>query len=355
MPYHYITSLTQHHFTKNIFDLMTSEREEAGAHSEAADLAALRRTKHDHRQRWEVEKTAFELKLLATRNQIEQVKQEIHELNATTAAERAADEWNNGWAAWLLSFVYELRKITIEEKERKDMDRRERSIRKSLMETQVQSYEAALRNLQASFERAKYDADAAIKVVKAAIWVIKNRIYDREYHRRVAKTKQENERLQRIDAAIWGTYRIQPTQPFGLPVGRSDVATQAIVHMRRAEAEATQQRRHEQEAERRQNLFDAQARRGQEPYFLSTDPELSRRSHDTMGCIHDGWWDKVQGRAACPDCHANWNYLLQCPNCVKRACPKCRDQIRRSLPRGRMSGSHTADSAPWTHDAEWEQ
>jgi hypothetical protein len=125
------------------------------------------------------------------RNQIARVKQEILELNATTAAETAAEAWKNSWTAWLLSFVYEQRKDTLEEKERSDRDRRGRIVKKALMDAQVHSYEVALWNEQALFQRAKYAADAAIMVDKAAIHVIKNRVEDRGDHEREAKRNRK--------------------------------------------------------------------------------------------------------------------------------------------------------------------
>ena len=48
----------------------------------------------------------------------------------------------------------------------------------------------------------------------------------------------------------------------------------------------------------------------------------------TSICRHDGWWSKVQGRTECPKCDEIWTYLLQCPGCQMKACPRYQAAIR---------------------------
>lgn len=56
-------------------------------------------------------------------------------------------------------------------------------------------------------------------------------------------------------------------------------------------------------------------------------------------CGHRGWWDKVEGRTACPECGEVWTYLLECPGCRMHACPKCQYNLRHGLPRGTAGSS----------------
>jgi hypothetical protein len=37
----------------------------------------------------------------------------------------------------------------------------------------------------------------------------------------------------------------------------------------------------------------------------------------------------------CPECSEFWTYLLQCPNCQMKACPRCQGAIRRRRVRER--------------------
>jgi hypothetical protein len=65
-------------------------------------------------------------------------------------------------------------------------------------------------------------------------------------------------------------------------------------------------------------------------------------------CVHDGWWPKIQGRTACPDCHEVWTYLLKCPRCPKMACPKCQSDIRQNRRREtpRYGASRYRETSP---------
>jgi hypothetical protein len=63
--------------------------------------------------------------------------------------------------------------------------------------------------------------------------------------------------------------------------------------------------------------------------------EGSTRQTHTSTCSHDGWWPKVQGRTACPECCEIWTYLLQCPACAMKACPRCQSVIRPRVTRNK--------------------
>jgi hypothetical protein len=61
-----------------------------------------------------------------------------------------------------------------------------------------------------------------------------------------------------------------------------------------------------------------------------------------LACDHGAWWDKVQRRTSCPRCCDMWNYLLQCPGCDTRACPKCQSELR---PRFHLNTARTSRRA----------
>lgn len=92
-----------------------------------------------------------------------------------------------------------------------------------------------------------------------------------------------------------------------------------------AEKRAEEQRRHE---ERERQKIIEKARRHREQPRHSNFTEGSTRQTCTATCRHDGWWGKVQGRTACPECQEGWTYLLQCPSCEMKACPRCQAAIR---------------------------
>lgn len=48
----------------------------------------------------------------------------------------------------------------------------------------------------------------------------------------------------------------------------------------------------------------------------------------TSTCCHNGWWPKLQGHTACPECNEIWTYLLQCSGCKITACPRCQGAMR---------------------------
>jgi hypothetical protein len=88
------------------------------------------------------------------------------------------------------------------------------------------------------------------------------------------------------------------------------------------------------ELARRAEQIRLQQRRGNNPqtgYSHNFHPNhthnRARQAHKAA-CDHAEWWDKVHGRAPCPECDDVWNYLLECPGCGIQACPKCQRDFR---------------------------
>jgi hypothetical protein len=109
----------------------------SGTQDEAAQIAALKKSKQEQRTRWQVEETTFSSVFLGLRNRISQLVQDIDDLDSITAAEAADEAWKNSWGAWLLSFVYEHREHTDGENTRKDRDRQWRNNKKAIREARA--------------------------------------------------------------------------------------------------------------------------------------------------------------------------------------------------------------------------
>ena len=132
---------------------------------------------------------------------------------------------------------------------------------------------------------------------------------------------------------------------------------QAAEALRRRQAE--EWKRQWDQASERQEARNRQNQRWRCQYARSNGPGgNTRRDTPSSTCQHDGWWRKVQGRVICPECFEFWTYLLQCPNCQMKACPRCQGAIRRrrtresagisreEYPRARTYGSNF-DSEFW--------
>lgn len=100
----------------------------------------------------------------------------------------------------------------------------------------------------------------------------------------------------------------------------------------REAAEALRKQQAEKRAAEQKRQEEA-ARKYREQYVHVNLPKGSTRQAYTSTCRHDGWWPKIQGRTACPKCDEIWTYLLECPGCQMKACPRCQAAIRPRMPR----------------------
>lgn len=82
-----------------------------------------------------------------------------------------------------------------------------------------------------------------------------------------------------------------------------------------------QQSMEEQGAERRREIQQNTVLQYSE---WQNDAEVSGSSF----CSYNAWWSEFEGRQACPKCYEVWTYLLQCPKCEMKACPRCQASIR---------------------------
>lgn len=235
------------------------------------------------------------------------MEQEIANLESIAAAEAAVEAQKNSWGTWLLSPIYKKVEDTGEERERKDRGRQERKIGKDLKERKLGLRKADLTKEETLLRNAKEKVDSANLVDTGKITAIEDRIRARE-----ERERQERERIERERRArVWKQEQEQ----------REKEAQEAMMAWKkqRAEEQAAEQKRQEEQARRLQKIFDEETK---------------------AYCYHDGWWPKVQGRTACPRCSEIWSYLLQCPTCTMKACPRCQSELRPRYSR------HTARRAP---------
>ncbi|KAH9208348.1 DnaJ domain-containing protein, partial [Leptodontidium sp. 2 PMI_412] len=291
--------------------------------SEAAQIAALQKSKQERGARWWTKRNAFNSSILELQRNIRRLEQEIKNLDSIIAAEAAREAQKNSWGNWLLSPIYKKAEDSEEEKARKDRERQERKIEKDMKERRLWLKKADLKEEESLLRKAKEEVDAADLVEDGKIRVIQDRIRARETWERQERERVERERI----AKSWKQQQEQREK-------REREAAEAF-RKQQAEERAAAQERQEEHARKWQKILadEAQKRREQDAHFNRPEylftAEGSTRQASTSTCQHNGWWSKVQGRTACPECNDIWTYLLQCPGCSMKACPKCQGAIRR--------------------------
>lgn len=247
-----------------------------------------------------------------------QLEQEIKNLDSIVAAEAAEGAEKNSLGTWLLSLIYKKTEDSEEKKACKDRERQERRIEKDMKERRLALKKGDLKKEENLLIKAKEEVDAADLVDNRKIKAIQDRILARENRERQERVRVEKERL----AKIWEQQR---------------EAAEAL-RKQQAEERAAERKRQEEWARRQESIND-EAKKRREQYAYHNHPEAfftaegSTRQASTSTCHHDGWWPKVQGRTACPECCEIWTYLLQCPGCNMKACPRCQAAIRPRIPR----------------------
>ncbi|KAB8304572.1 hypothetical protein EYC80_003951 [Monilinia laxa] len=307
------------------------------AHSEATQIAALQKSKQERRTRWETTKNTFDFSIIKLQVDIGRLEQEIKKLDHIASAEAAKKAQENSWGAWFFSPIYKKVEETEEEKERKDRERQERRIEKDMKERRFELKRADLKNKEGLLRKAKEDVDAAnladdrkITDLQHTIWLREIRERQEKERRemeRMAREKQERERLERERwAREWQEWEKAEKERI------DKIRKEQQQQREKREREAAEARKKQDELEKIwQKQMDEEAKRRQERYsipdhFFTSEERTHQASTST--CCHDGWWTKVQGRTACPKCDEVWTYLLQCPGCEMKACPRCQSVIR---------------------------
>ncbi|KAK3635615.1 hypothetical protein LTR56_014655 [Elasticomyces elasticus] len=323
------------------------------ADSEALQIATLHKSKQERAARWQTKKTTLVASMRELQRTIASLEQEIKNLNSISAAEAAVEARKNSWGTWLVSPLFKKGEESEEEKARKGVKIQERKMEKDMKERRIESRKADLRRGKALYDAAKAEIDAADRCEDAKIQAIQAKGRAREDRERAAKARSEAEWLAKIckqqreqqeererveRERLTRIWRQQEEQR--MEQQRADQAA--------AERYAAQCAQQEEDRRRRQKIIndEAQRRRDFDSRYGGTQSNIynthgfaehsysSSRKIDRSDCLHDVWWDKAQGRMQCPECSDVWMYMLECPKCSMKACPKCQSSIRGRIPRG---------------------
>ncbi|CZT48882.1 uncharacterized protein RSE6_09649 [Rhynchosporium secalis] len=197
--------------------------------------------------------------------------------------------------------MYKRAEDSKEEKARKDRRRQERRFEKDMKERRLGPKKMDLKKGEDLFRKAKENVDAADLVDNGMIRVIEDKIRIRETRERQEREWVERERA----ASIWQEQQVERE--------KKDREAAEAIKKRRAEEWAAAEKQQEEQFRRWQNHLDSQY-----PYIA----EQSTFRASKVICNHNGWWPKVHSRTACPECHEIWTFLLQCPECKIKVCPK---------------------------------
>ena len=298
--------------------------------NEAAQIAALQKSKQERGARWRIKKKTFDSSIFELQRGIRQLEQEIKNLVSIFDAEAAIEAQKNSWRTWLLSSISKKAEDTEEEKARKDRERQERRIEKDMKERRLGLKKAELKREEDLSRKAKKEIDVADLGDENKIQMIQASVRAREFRQRQEREIAERERK----AKIWKQQQEE----------REKREREAADTLRKQQAEkrAAEQKRQE-ETRRWQDIFKHEAGKYQEQHTHPNLPKGSTRQAYTSACCHDGWWSKVQGRTACPKCDEVWTYLLRCPGCQMKACPRCQAVLR---PRKHGYATRTNRKAP---------
>ena len=340
--------------------------EEIDISQENAGIAALYKAQAERAARWATSRKVYDDKIFELRREVRKLQAAIREIEEKENKEKEEEAAKASWGRWFLNPIYGKPVETEEEKEKKARERigRMHSIR--INEAKLGNKEEDLgrwekillegervfasENMKDQLNRNVFEE--RIRVKKERVQREKDRIKrekertEREARERAQKERLEKERIEReARAKAWREEQAKQYRE-----GQERVAEE---RRKREAEEAARLKRQEEinkallaEAERRRNeqkrRMEKRARVNQ---AHQEDPARSYGKADTSSsaypapgfasstarsnCIHEGWWDKVEGRKACERCGVSrYSYLLQCPSCSYRACASCQKVLR---------------------------
>jgi hypothetical protein len=302
---------------------------QSGTLSEAAQISALQKSRQERAARWRISSRTFESSIFEISRVIRRLEQDIKNLDSIFAAEVAVEAQKNSWKAWLLSPLYKKAEESSEEKALKDRARQERRIEKDMKERRLDVQKAELKAIETSIRTAESKMKAGDSRDEATI---QNILYNLRL-----KEERERERLARERVA-----QQMKQQQEQLEKRRQQQAAK----------QAADRARYEEYNRRRQKIFEEEVERQRQRYAYFNHAEQNNPQTRRATCRHDGWWPKVQGRTACPECSESWTYLLQCPGCDMKACPRCQAAVRPKRPRGAPQRIRTP-SPDNSYDYDW--
>lgn len=281
--------------------------------SDEAQIATLLKSKQERADRLNAKKRVLEPSIFELQRSIRQLQNQIASLDSIRAAELAEDAYRKSWTAWVLSPLYKKAEENEEEKSRKARARQERMIEKDMKERRLMIAEESMKEEKGKLQKAIDEVVAPDRRDDQKIQMIRERIA-------AVKAREARERAEKAQKE-WMDRRAKEEE-----MRRKEMMER--MEKERAERERIEKARRE-ENERLQRERAAEQRRRTAEFV--NQYEDNNRYTSTAACIHDGWWPKVQGRTArtaCPRCGELWTYLLQCPECNMKACPRCQAAVR---------------------------
>ncbi|KAI0191636.1 DnaJ domain-containing protein [Astrocystis sublimbata] len=280
--------------------------------SEASQISKLVKSKLDRQARWWPQRAMFESAISQLKKDIHDLKQQIRNLESIAAAEKEEEAWDQSWSAWLLSPIYNKAQTSEDEKARIDRERQERRIEKDMKERRLHAKISEFEKQKALLKDRQAEINKAGKVDDQHIKVLQDKILYRQ-----ALAREAKERAQREEAA-----KLRKREQEEREKRQREAAEESA---RKWKQQQEEWERRNRELAEQVRIRQAAAGRRRVDAFDDDDS----RGFSTVGlCVHDGWWAKVQGRTRCPLCSDVWSYLLECPGCDMRACPKCQAIIR---------------------------
>ncbi|PQE06064.1 hypothetical protein CJF30_00005023 [Rutstroemia sp. NJR-2017a BBW] len=287
----------------------------------------LRAREKEERERAERERTAREWRQRQEQEQREKWAREAAEAlrRKQEAEKRAAEQKRAGEAAEALRKKQEAEKRAAEQKRvreavealRKKQEAEKRAAEQK-WEKRVREAAEAPRKNQAEEKRA-----AEQKRAREAAEVLRKK---QEVEKRAAEQKRAGEAAEALR-------KKQEAKEQTAEQKWEKRVREAVEASRKKQAEerAAEQKRQEEQA-KLQKIIDDEAKKHRLQCGCHMSPEYCFTSEGSSGqaftstCLHGGWWPKVQGRMACPKCSESWTYMLQCPGCKMKACPRCQKQ-----------------------------
>ena len=227
------------------------------------------------------------------------LRQEIDGLAKTVAAEASVKERKNCQSAFSALVAPDSEDDESEEENaRKDRRCQERRIEIDLKERRLSLQEVQLLELEKNLEEGKKAFDTLNLINAQKIKTLEARVRIRQAH-----DQRERERLDKIAKDLKEAQEAAKRR-------RAEA-----VRKRHADAQAREAARREDEERQQQHQHNS--------WSSNFDPYSTDHAAYASGCIHDCWWNRVNGPASCPECQGLQMFVLQCRGCGIQACLKC--------------------------------
>jgi hypothetical protein len=349
--------------------------DEADISEEIASITAIYKAKAERAATWaknrrEYDDTIFEL------------KREIRKLQAATRAfeqkekaERDEEKAKNSWTRWILNPIYGKPVETEEEKRKKDKARIDRLHSMRFKERELARKDEELRMWEERLrvkEKEKEAGDQKDDINRSAL---EGRVYQKKEKARREKERLEKEAIERLHRERMEKERVERVarekaqKELQEKLWREWQERDAEVKRRRKEADEAKRRKGQEEMEEIERIYRIMREQRTFEGFQDEIPReeaarsFGRPMHKTKSdqaspintgftsctrssCLHEGWWDKIEGRSTCERCAVSHHgYLLQCPGCKMKACASCQQLLR---PRKSNMNRRKTDQA-WHH------